>query len=408
MFSRPVLYTIPSPALSNTILASCIILLGVIGLCKLLAWTMPQPGALADYARLSGVRLPRPLLDFNIKLAKARPYRPFRWDYHQTMALKKFEPDFWIELESTYFKLLKQRKELYHIHKDQILVALPGSAQACIELAEMVIQFLCARYPRQFSYNPSSGIFKNKLLVQEVDTSLWRANDAGESAGIAALEFLFDHIPEDFLVVQENENTGKYELVAGIACSALGWTILTKLGQPLDGIHRAVPDYKKLEFSMDRYFTKMECNQPIQRGAWGLEIGNLLFAPPGDPHLVQRESQSPSLKIDDISLRVDWQVLRRLPVSRAIAFNYKALFTPLVELREEPYIPRLLARILRDGNEELMKYKGTWHVEHVVLPALDKWAVEQEEKGWVPKDWKERTLDEDPFFPGWEITSLRL
>ncbi|KAG6876506.1 hypothetical protein C0992_012681 [Termitomyces sp. T32_za158] len=145
----------------------------------------------------------------------------------------------------------------------------------------------------------------------------------------------------------------------------------------------------------------MPCDRPIQRGSWGLEIGEPLFAPPGDPHLKFRETQESDLRIEDISLRVDWQILRRLPVSRAIVFNYKALFTPFVEFRNEPYIPRLLARILRDGKEEVMKYKGTWHVEHKVLPALDYWASEQEEKGWVPKDWKERTLDEDPFFPGW-------
>lgn len=68
----------------------------------------------------------------------------------------------------------------------------------------------------------------------------------------------------------------------------------------------------------------------------------------------------------------------------------------------EPYIPRLLSHILRNGPENIMKYKNTWHVEHVVLPALDDWAREQEEKGIVEKAWKVGTLDESPFYPGWE------
>ncbi|KAG6850376.1 hypothetical protein C0991_010455 [Blastosporella zonata] len=204
--------------------------------------------------------------------------------------------------------------------------------------------------------------------------------------------------------MQESPETGKYELRAGIACSALGWTINSKLGKPLHEIHGIVPDYKeKLQFSMDRYFSKMSCDKPIQRGSWGLEIGKLLFAPPNHPHHDLRASQLSSLELEDIYLRVDWQILRRLPVSRAIIFNYKALFTPFVDLRSEPYIPRLVARIIRDGKKEIMKYKGTWHVEHKVLPALDEWAKEQEEQEIVPKDWSERTLDEDPFFPGWNI-----
>ena len=42
-------------------------------------------GDFPDYAELSGVPLPEPYHDFDITKAKARPYRPLRWPYHQTM-----------------------------------------------------------------------------------------------------------------------------------------------------------------------------------------------------------------------------------------------------------------------------------------------------------------------------------
>lgn len=42
-------------------------------------------GCFPDYATLSGVPLPSPLKDFRIESAAPRPYRPFRWPYHQTM-----------------------------------------------------------------------------------------------------------------------------------------------------------------------------------------------------------------------------------------------------------------------------------------------------------------------------------
>lgn len=38
-----------------------------------------------DYAELSGVPLPTPYEEFRIETALPRPYRPFRWVYHQTM-----------------------------------------------------------------------------------------------------------------------------------------------------------------------------------------------------------------------------------------------------------------------------------------------------------------------------------
>ena len=42
-------------------------------------------GDFPDYAELSGVPRPNPYKDFQIENAIARPYRPFRWAYHQTM-----------------------------------------------------------------------------------------------------------------------------------------------------------------------------------------------------------------------------------------------------------------------------------------------------------------------------------
>jgi hypothetical protein len=42
-------------------------------------------GDFPDYAELSGVPLPQPYPQFDIDKALPRPYRPFRWSYHQTM-----------------------------------------------------------------------------------------------------------------------------------------------------------------------------------------------------------------------------------------------------------------------------------------------------------------------------------
>lgn len=44
-------------------------------------------GCFPDYAKLSGVPAPTPLKNFTIDTARPRPYRPFRWPYHQTMCM---------------------------------------------------------------------------------------------------------------------------------------------------------------------------------------------------------------------------------------------------------------------------------------------------------------------------------
>jgi len=124
--------------------------------------------------------------------------------------------------------------------------------------------------------------------------------------------------------------------------------------------------------------------------------------PPGDPHEQCRNYQLPTLPLSRIHLRVDWQTLRRLPLSGAIIFNFKALFTPIEEFRDEAYVPALCLKVLKEGKKNLMEYKNTWHVEHVAVPALEEWVGEQEESGVMERGWEVRTLEESPWFPGWE------
>lgn len=111
--------------------------------------------------------------------------------------------------------------------------------------------------------------------------------------------------------------------------------------------------------------------------------------------------QDPTLPLEDIHLRVDWQTLRRLPLSAAVVFNFKALFTPISEFRDEPGVPGLVGGVLREGKRELLEYKGTWCVEHVVLPWVEEWEREQRRGGVVAVNSEVRTLEEGPYFRGW-------
>ncbi|EFQ34303.1 hypothetical protein CGRA01v4_03873 [Colletotrichum graminicola] len=347
-------------------------------------------GDFPDYATLSGVPLPSPLTGFNVDKAVPRPYRPFRWAYHQTMSLTKMDTDFWIELESSYKSRIAQRRELYAKHGRDILASLPGSELACKELMEMAIQFVCARYPNQFKRDDNTLV--NNMLGTTTDLSRTEP-----------LVVLLNNIPEDFAVMIRDHETGRYVLRAGVVCSAVGWKVSEKLGMGLPAIHGGVPDYKeKMQFSMDRFFTKMPTNKPIQRGSWGLEVGQPLFLPSEDPKFAHREYQNPDLKPGDINLRVDWQTLRRLPLSGAVVFNFKALFTPLNEFRNEPYIPSIVLKVLNEGKESILKYKGVWHVEHVAKPALMEFERYQIESGLIERNWETQTLPEAPFFRGWE------
>ena len=355
-----------------------------------------------DFDLLTGYPHPQPYHDFNIDKALPRPYRPYRFPYHQTMSLSKLEPDWWIELESTYRSRIKQRKSLFEQDAKSVLAYLPGSELACRELMQMVLQYVTYRYPHYFSLTGTNSrygnrsrrtVFHNKILGTSADVN-----------SIHPLHILLEHIPEDFVLMLRDPATGQYQFRAGVICSSLGWNLGSVFGLPLADIHQHVPHYAtKMRFSMDRFFSKLACDKPIQRGSWGFEVDEPLYMAPGDPlENVFKTKQAPELDASRIHLRVDRQTLRRLPLSSGIVFNFKALFTPLTDLKEEPYIPSLCLKVLKEGNEDILNYKNTWHTEHVVLPAFEMYEKEQIEKGLIEKNWEVRTLDEAPFYPGWE------
>lgn len=146
----------------------------------------------------------------------------------------------------------------------------------------------------------------------------------------------------------------------------------------------------------------MPTDKPIQRGAWSLEVGKTLHLTKDDPEITKPPMQDPHLSVEDCFLRVDWQTLRRLPLSGAIVFNFKTFFTPVTELRDEPGIPSLLSTILNEGKRDLLAYKKTPVIEHILVPQFEVWKREQEEAGLVVRDWNVATLEESPFFEGWE------
>lgn len=151
------------------------------------------------------------------------------------------ETDWWIELDNTYKDRIAQRKGLYAKHGKAVLDYLPGSELACKELMEMVLQFICARYPQYFSL-VNSRILKNEILGTEQDI---RSKHP--------LEILMDNVPEDFAVMMRDDATGYYFFRAGTICSSLGWNVGIKIGLQLHQVHGPVPDYKeKMQFSMDR------------------------------------------------------------------------------------------------------------------------------------------------------------
>ncbi|KAK8063065.1 hypothetical protein PG997_015162 [Apiospora hydei] len=339
-------------------------------------------GAFPDYSVLAGVPYPKPCPSFDITKAAFRPFRPFRWTYHQTMAVMKMEPDYWLELESNYFRRMAQRQELLKEHGEKIMFWTPGSELASRELMEMVLQFLCHKYPHYFQLEKGNTILRNQLLKTTTDI-----------AALHPLEVLFRNVPEDYAVMCRNEKDGLYYLRSAMICSSVGWNIGLHKNKVLRAIHDNVPQWEeKMAFSVD---------SPSSAAPGASRTGKPSSRPTGPPRSAFADNES-ACTIDDLQLRCDWQTLRRLPVSGAVIFNFKAVFNKLTDLKSEPYVPALLHQVVTQGPRDLIGYKMERHVEKIAAEHLDRWAKKQVEDGLVPADWDVGTLEQHPYFPGWK------
>lgn len=151
------------------------------------------------------------------------------------------ENNWWIELENTYKERVAQRQELYAKHGKRVLDYLPSSELACKEPMEMALQYVCTRYSKYFSLVDNS-IIQNKILGTKQDV---RSKHPPE--------ILIDNIPEDFGITLRDDDTDSYKFRAGVICSSIGRSVDEKIGLPLHLIHKSVPDYEKMQASIERY-----------------------------------------------------------------------------------------------------------------------------------------------------------
>lgn len=77
--------------------------------------------------------------------------------YHMTMGIQRSDLGRWLEIDDQYLIEHNIRSTLLDHHKPRVLQCRPGSEAACIEVLELVVDFLTRTYPAQFRHQSSSA-----------------------------------------------------------------------------------------------------------------------------------------------------------------------------------------------------------------------------------------------------------
>lgn len=148
---------------------------------------------------------------------------------------------------------------------------------------------------------------------------------------------------------------GEFHVVGGIVCFPSSWALTDKLGLPMRDVHEPVPGLNAaLGGQIERFLAKLASGAAWSRENWSLSRSDERNQHTSRP----RAALDADTPLDEVRIRLEHQLLMRLPSSGAVLFGIRIELVPLTELKRDPAAATRFARILRTMAPEAGAYKN--------------------------------------------------
>jgi hypothetical protein len=276
--------------------------------------------------------------------------RPFRL----RMGLKPLEPETWIELDDRFEVEMALKAQLHRDHHDDVVVALPGSEDACAEVLDALLVWLEARYP-------------GRLAARRA--ALGRA--AASAGAVHPIETAGLLVQEDLCVLVP-DGKGGLPFVAGSVSFPSRWRLRDKIGLPMAAVHGPVAHYaEQLANPVDAGLARLTPERGVWRVNWNLFDDPALFQLGGHSRPGVNETITPDNAGDTMWLRVERQTFRRFPGHQSVLFTIRTFQRPLSMVAARRDLAARLAAALRGMPPETAAYKSVNVWRDAVLAYLD-------------------------------------
>ncbi|GKY89023.1 heme-dependent oxidative N-demethylase family protein [Sinisalibacter aestuarii] len=243
------------------------------------------------------------------------PLRP--WAEARTArlpGLNPVEPGDWLRVDEVYAAQMAYREDLLATRRDEVHALAPDARPAAEALLDAVLAEIAAKP----GYSRRGG----RVICPD-----GRAVEIDRQAPLVTAARL---VQEDLVVMQQPEGAEEHILTGAVLCFPASWTLSEKFMRPLTGIHVPVPVYDdNIARRVQRLFDGLREGRPIWRA------NALVYADP-DLHQPRREGERRKLPPDGPRwLRIERQVLNRLPVPRSVVFSIHTYVIPFERLTGE-------------------------------------------------------------------------
>ena len=165
-------------------------------------------------------------------------------------------------------------------------------------------------------------------------------------------------VQEDLVVLSGDADAG-HPIIAGVVCFPSGWTIAEKIGQPIDSVHKPVPEYAEvMSRATNQLLQKLRPGRSVWRTNWGVRPSGQLDQSPKQMDAIRKSAArlTAANAGTECYFRVERQTLSRLPQTNAILFTIHTHQCRLSELTPTQQIN--LLGVLKTCPEKTLQYKG--------------------------------------------------
>lgn len=178
--------------------------------------------------------------------------------------------------------------------------------------------------------------------------------DVATAADVRARLLALGRRLEADLVWMHPRGDDAHRLIAGVVCFPSSWDVHEKLERPMRMIHAPVPGLDEaLGRQVDRFLAKLEPGAVWTRENWSVAADPRLNHHPTLP----KTPFPDDLRADQVWIRLEHQLLVRMPRSGSVLFAIHVEPVPLPKIVAQPKIAARLARLLETMSPAALDYK---------------------------------------------------
>ncbi|MDP9940236.1 heme-dependent oxidative N-demethylase family protein [Ectopseudomonas alcaliphila] len=243
-------------------------------------------------------------------------------------------------------------------HDPRRCLVMPHMQQAAWDTLGLLMEHLASDYPEHFQLQRNGDNWHWRNLALGIDQR-FTYGDA-DSLPCAPLEYIGRQVQGDFALLDQRD--GDLFMDAGLVTCPADWSLAFDAGMSFKQWHAPVPMAHQMGV-FDRalkYLLNIQVGQPVRRLNWTLTINPRLDTSPETFHEWghDRASVTPENVGRLVHLRVELQLMMRLPRSNALMFSIRTYLISMDELVTQPAWAQRLHRVLRDLPDAIADYKG--------------------------------------------------